>query len=147
MIISPQKQPHYQIVLGINLYQVNTFSQDKFIMLIFGVCWKVPWCLDIGRLLVGFGMGLLSYVVSHWVAILMVIFNVHKKFNCIPVCNQVPIYIAEITPKNLRGGFTTVHQVEQKSQKYGNQCKLSTHSPTICWFNSWWYVLVYRSHI
>lgn len=24
---------------------------------------------------------------------------------------QVPVYIAEITPKNLRGGFTTVHQV------------------------------------
>nr|POE82543.1 sugar transporter erd6-like 5 [Quercus suber] len=43
-----------------------------------GACW-----LDLGRLLVGCGMGLLSYV--------------------------VPIYIAEITPKNLRGGFTTVH--------------------------------------
>ncbi|XP_044482168.1 uncharacterized protein LOC123208715 [Mangifera indica] len=45
---------------------------------------KVDWCLDIGRLLVGYGMGLISYV--------------------------VPIYIAEITPKNLRGGFTTFHQ-------------------------------------
>lgn len=28
---------------------------------------------------------------------------------------QVPIYIAEITPKNLRGGFTTVHQVKLKN--------------------------------
>ncbi|XP_059435643.1 sugar transporter ERD6-like 5 [Corylus avellana] len=46
---------------------------------------KVSWWLDLGRLLVGCGMGLLSYV--------------------------VPIYIAEITPKNLRGGFTTVHQL------------------------------------
>ncbi|KAG4916893.1 hypothetical protein JHK87_054450 [Glycine soja] len=46
---------------------------------------KVGWWLYIGRLLVGYGMGLLSYV--------------------------VPVYIAEITPKNLRGGFTTVHQV------------------------------------
>ncbi|KAJ0079398.1 hypothetical protein Patl1_22749 [Pistacia atlantica] len=46
---------------------------------------KVDWWLDIGRLLVGYGMGLISYV--------------------------VPIYIAEITPKNLRGGFTTVHQL------------------------------------
>ncbi|KAJ7978028.1 Sugar transporter ERD6-like [Quillaja saponaria] len=46
---------------------------------------KVAWWLDIGRLLVGCGMGLLSYV--------------------------VPVYIAEITPKNLRGGFTTVHQL------------------------------------
>ncbi|TXG65651.1 hypothetical protein EZV62_006926 [Acer yangbiense] len=45
---------------------------------------KVSWWLDLGRLLVGYGMGLLSYV--------------------------VPVYIAEITPKNLRGGFTTVHQ-------------------------------------
>ncbi|KAH9688748.1 Sugar transporter ERD6-like 5 [Citrus sinensis] len=43
------------------------------------------WWLDLGRLLVGYGMGLLSYV--------------------------VPVYIAEITPKNLRGGFTTVHQL------------------------------------
>ncbi|KAM3696109.1 hypothetical protein ACB094_06G014000 [Castanea mollissima] len=41
--------------------------------------------LDLGRLLVGCGMGLLSYVV-------------------------IPIYLAEITPKNLRVGFTTVHQ-------------------------------------
>ncbi|XP_048235772.1 sugar transporter ERD6-like 5 isoform X2 [Ricinus communis] len=45
---------------------------------------KVSLWLDVGRLLVGYGMGLLSYV--------------------------VPVYIAEITPKNLRGGFTTVHQ-------------------------------------
>ncbi|XP_024040141.1 sugar transporter ERD6-like 5 isoform X2 [Citrus clementina] len=46
---------------------------------------KAAWWLDLGRLLVGYGMGLLSYV--------------------------VPVYIAEITPKNLRGGFTTVHQL------------------------------------
>ncbi|KAK7397245.1 hypothetical protein VNO78_18412 [Psophocarpus tetragonolobus] len=46
---------------------------------------KVGWWLYVGRLLVGCGMGLLSYV--------------------------VPVYIAEITPKNLRGGFTTVHQL------------------------------------
>ncbi|KAI4301847.1 hypothetical protein L6164_035087 [Bauhinia variegata] len=46
---------------------------------------KDAWWLDLGRLLVGCGMGLLSYA--------------------------VPVYIAEITPKNLRGGFTTVHQL------------------------------------
>ncbi|KAF3454407.1 hypothetical protein FNV43_RR04854 [Rhamnella rubrinervis] len=46
---------------------------------------KVSWLLDIGRFLVGCGMGLLSYV--------------------------VPVYIAEITPKNFRGGFTAVHQL------------------------------------
>ncbi|CAL1407267.1 unnamed protein product [Linum trigynum] len=46
---------------------------------------KVSWWLDAERLLVGYGMGLLSYV--------------------------VPVFIAEITPKNLRGAFTTVHQL------------------------------------
>ncbi|GKV20585.1 hypothetical protein SLEP1_g30685 [Rubroshorea leprosula] len=46
---------------------------------------KVAWLLDLGRLLIGYGMGLLSYV--------------------------VPIYIAEVTPKDIRGGFTTVHQL------------------------------------
>lgn len=46
---------------------------------------KVAWWLYAGRLLVGCGIGLLSYV--------------------------VPVYVAEITPKNLRGGFTTVHQL------------------------------------
>nr|XP_023918123.1 sugar transporter ERD6-like 5 isoform X2 [Quercus suber] len=42
------------------------------------------WSLDLGRLLIGCGVGVLSYV--------------------------VPVYIAEITPKRLRGGFTTAHQ-------------------------------------
>ncbi|XP_008450688.3 sugar transporter ERD6-like 5 isoform X2 [Cucumis melo] len=46
---------------------------------------KAVWWLDIGRLLVGFGMGVISYV--------------------------VPVFIAEITPKELRGAFTTVHQL------------------------------------
>ncbi|RYQ89405.1 uncharacterized protein LOC110266794 [Arachis ipaensis] len=46
---------------------------------------QVAWWLYIGRLLVGCGMGLLSFV--------------------------VPVYVAEVTPKNLRGGFTTVHQL------------------------------------
>ncbi|PSS10164.1 Sugar transporter ERD6-like [Actinidia chinensis var. chinensis] len=41
--------------------------------------------LDLGRLSLGYGIGLLSYV--------------------------VPVYIAEITPKNVRGGFTTVNQL------------------------------------
>ncbi|KAA8545060.1 hypothetical protein F0562_019841 [Nyssa sinensis] len=46
---------------------------------------KSAWWLDIGRLSLGYGIGLLSYV--------------------------VPVYIAEITPKNLRGAFTTVNQL------------------------------------
>ncbi|RZB49471.1 Sugar transporter ERD6-like 5 isoform A [Glycine soja] len=43
--------------------------------------------LCIGRLLIGCGISLISYV--------------------------VPVYIAEIAPKNLRGAFTEVHQVKQ----------------------------------
>ncbi|KAK2419164.1 Major facilitator superfamily protein [Trifolium repens] len=46
---------------------------------------KVAWWLYIGRLLLGCGMGILSYV--------------------------VPVYIAEITTKDLRGGFTAIHQL------------------------------------
>ncbi|KAK2640581.1 hypothetical protein Ddye_028376 [Dipteronia dyeriana] len=62
------------------------FSQIFCILGWLGIVFsKVSWWLDLGRLLVGYGMGVLSYV--------------------------VPVYIAEITPKNLRGGFTTVHQL------------------------------------
>ncbi|KAF5191022.1 Sugar transporter erd6-like [Thalictrum thalictroides] len=46
---------------------------------------KGAWSLDLGRLSLGCAIGLLSYV--------------------------VPIYIAEITPKNIRGAFTTVNQL------------------------------------
>ncbi|KAK9074983.1 hypothetical protein SSX86_003302 [Deinandra increscens subsp. villosa] len=46
---------------------------------------EVSWLLDAGRLLIGYGIGVLSYV--------------------------VPVYIAEITPQNLRGAFTTVNQL------------------------------------
>ncbi|KMT13553.1 hypothetical protein BVRB_4g083280 [Beta vulgaris subsp. vulgaris] len=45
---------------------------------------KGAWTLDIGRLAVGCAMGLTVYV--------------------------VPVYIAEITPKNLRGGSVLLHQ-------------------------------------
>ncbi|GKB26856.1 sugar transporter ERD6-like protein 5 isoform X2, partial [Tanacetum coccineum] len=46
---------------------------------------EVSWLLDAGRLLIGHGIGVISYV--------------------------VPVYIAEITPKNLRGAFTYVNQL------------------------------------
>ncbi|KAF1887285.1 hypothetical protein Lal_00040886 [Lupinus albus] len=44
-----------------------------------------PYTLDIGRLITGYGIGVISYV--------------------------VPIYIAEIAPKNLRGGLATTNQL------------------------------------
>nr|KYP37716.1 Sugar transporter ERD6-like 5 [Cajanus cajan] len=46
---------------------------------------KVAWWLYLGRLLIGCGIGVISYV--------------------------VPVYVAEITPKNLRGTFTAVHEL------------------------------------
>ncbi|XP_030960059.1 sugar transporter ERD6-like 5 isoform X2 [Quercus lobata] len=46
---------------------------------------KNAWWLDLGRLSLGFGNGLIGYV--------------------------VPIYIAEITPKNFRGRFTSANQL------------------------------------
>ncbi|XP_076955300.1 sugar transporter ERD6-like 5 isoform X2 [Bidens hawaiensis] len=46
---------------------------------------QVSWLLDTGRLFIGYGIGVTSYV--------------------------VPVYIAEITPKNLRGAFTYVNQL------------------------------------
>lgn len=46
---------------------------------------KEAFQLDIGRLFVGYGVGLTSFT--------------------------VPVYIAEITPKNLRGGLTTTNQL------------------------------------
>ncbi|KAK7292332.1 hypothetical protein RIF29_08110 [Crotalaria pallida] len=46
---------------------------------------KDPYTLDIGRLLTGYGIGVISYV--------------------------VPVYIAEIAPKNLRGGLATTNQL------------------------------------
>ncbi|XP_010660061.1 sugar transporter ERD6-like 5 isoform X1 [Vitis vinifera] len=46
------------------------------------------WLLDIGRLLIGCGIGALSYVVI-----------------------AVPVYIAEITPKNLRGRFSGLNML------------------------------------
>ncbi|XP_074292759.1 sugar transporter ERD6-like 5 isoform X2 [Silene latifolia] len=46
---------------------------------------KVAWLLDTARFSIGIGIGILSYV--------------------------VPVYIAEITPKDLRGRFTAAHQL------------------------------------
>ncbi|RAL54349.1 hypothetical protein DM860_001477 [Cuscuta australis] len=43
------------------------------------------WSLDMGRFFTGFGIGIFSYV--------------------------VPVFIAEIAPKNLRGGLTTINQL------------------------------------
>ncbi|KAG2695457.1 hypothetical protein I3760_07G013000 [Carya illinoinensis] len=46
---------------------------------------KNAWCLDLGRLSLGIGVGIICYV--------------------------VPVYIAEITPKDIRGQFTSSNQL------------------------------------
>ncbi|XP_021830025.1 sugar transporter ERD6-like 5 isoform X2 [Prunus avium] len=58
------------------------FSTAGWLIIAFA---KNVWWLDIGRLLVGFGIGIICYV--------------------------VPVYIAEITPKDLRGRFTSANQL------------------------------------
>ncbi|CAN4111202.1 unnamed protein product [Withania somnifera] len=58
------------------------FCLFGWLAIVFG---KNALWLDIGRLSMGYGVGIISYV--------------------------VPVYIAEITPKNLRGAFTTVNQL------------------------------------
>ena len=77
------------------------------------------WSLDLGRLLIGCGVGVLSYVVIAVVAscnfkiyVSLLIHMLAKDVSSIK--KQVPVYIAEITPKNLRGGFTAVNQVFHK---------------------------------
>ena len=82
-------------------------------LLTFNDCQKEAWWLDLGRLSLGYGIGLLSYVVST----LLFVFGINLLLIvtldgvCILNFKQVPVYIAEITPKNIRGGFTTVNQV------------------------------------
>ncbi|KAJ4834136.1 hypothetical protein Tsubulata_012631 [Turnera subulata] len=74
------------IILYMALNQAMGFAEIFCVMGWIAVAFsKVAWLLDLGRLSLGYGIGLISYV--------------------------VPVYIAEITPKNLRGGFTTVHQL------------------------------------
>ncbi|KAI8574585.1 hypothetical protein RHMOL_Rhmol01G0365900 [Rhododendron molle] len=74
--------------------------------------------LDIGRLATGYGMGAFSYVVhslSSCSNSFRVIRNKQATFfytlNNTVMDNKVPVFIAEIAPKNLRGGLTTLNQV------------------------------------
>ncbi|XP_048325024.2 sugar transporter ESL1 isoform X7 [Ziziphus jujuba] len=59
---------------------------------------KNAWWLDFGRLLLGFAYALLHYVV-------------------VAIQRQIPVYIAEITPKGLRGRFTSANQAQLGKHK------------------------------
>ncbi|KAI4364575.1 hypothetical protein MLD38_020649 [Melastoma candidum] len=63
------------------LWLSEAFSAVGWLLIVFA---KNAWWLDIGRLLIGLGIGIICYV--------------------------VPIYIAEITPKGVRGAFTALDQ-------------------------------------
>ncbi|KAE8811275.1 Sugar transporter ERD6-like protein 5 [Hordeum vulgare] len=76
------------------------------------VCISVPtnsvW-LDLGRLSIGCGIGILSYVVIIANKLHLVTFS--NGFGLkVALPEQVPVYISEITPKNLRGRFAAVNQ-------------------------------------
>ncbi|KAL4380741.1 hypothetical protein AHAS_Ahas04G0063800 [Arachis hypogaea] len=61
---------------------VNSILHNRMVSPLF---FKDPYSLDFGRFFTGYGIGVISYV--------------------------VPIYIAEIAPKNLRGGLATINQL------------------------------------
>lgn len=70
-------------------------------------CWKtIDWIWDWNFFLCGNCIKIYKWnLISRFMTDKQI-----KRWSC---CHskQVPVYITEITPKNLRGGFTTVHQV------------------------------------
>lgn len=57
--------------------------------------------LDLGRLATGYGMGIFSYV--------------------------VPVFTAEIAPKELRGALTSANQVKQENENDVSRLGVKTH--------------------
>lgn len=102
---------------------------------------KVAWLLDLGRFSVGYGIGLLSYVVHdlEFDFCIWLLLNVSLEAASLCICNskQVPVYIAEITPKNLRGGFTAVNQVIQNRKSEVQQ--FSQHANGALLIGNWRY--------
>ncbi|KAM7280741.1 hypothetical protein ACFE04_007875 [Oxalis oulophora] len=66
-------------------------------------------CLDIGRISIGFSVGLVSYVKT----LNFLMCSVRLKLGKLNQSRmeKVPVYIAEIAPKNVRGGFTLANQL------------------------------------
>ena len=71
------------------------------------------WWLDLGRLSMGFGVGLICYVVLRILQYILLskVNNKTHDINQNPINKQVSVYIAEISPKELRGRFTSASQV------------------------------------
>ncbi|KAH9688762.1 Sugar transporter ERD6-like 5 [Citrus sinensis] len=69
------------------------------------------WSLYLGRFSLGIGLVLMAYVVSDVNNFVVAEFMCEASDSiCIIVARQIPVYIAEITPKNIRGAFTAAFQ-------------------------------------
>ncbi|KAH9754723.1 Sugar transporter ERD6-like 5 [Citrus sinensis] len=69
------------------------------------------WSLYLGRFSLGIGLVLMAYVVSDVNNFVVAEFMCKASDSiCIIVARQIPVYIAEITPKNIRGAFTAAFQ-------------------------------------
>lgn len=96
--------------------QVAITRGTNFILVI-NLIIQGAFSLDIGRVFTGYGIGVFSYVVNLFNQRMVLIhyddinFKMFTPFS--NVDQQVPIFIAEIAPKNLRGGLTTLNQVGQ----------------------------------
>ncbi|XP_019080552.1 sugar transporter ESL1 isoform X2 [Vitis vinifera] len=72
---------------------------------------KDYWWLDFGRLATGFGVGLISYVVS----VVWCVVHISVTYSCylshyltiLTITIKAAVYISEIAPTNIRGGFTS----------------------------------------
>ncbi|XP_040364756.1 sugar transporter ERD6-like 11 [Rosa chinensis] len=97
MLLSGIRPAHYWL-LALMIIQQSCMLYAVFfwLLLVFSHFWvqsvkrvkcfmQNAWWLDLGRLSVGFGVGIICYV--------------------------VPVYIAEITPTDLRGRFTSATQI------------------------------------
>lgn len=66
-----------------------------------------------GRLLEGFGVGVISYTVTSPSSCSLSNFNYFTTNSTVTTYSfmQVPVYIAEIAPQNMRGSLGSVNQV------------------------------------
>lgn len=104
------------IFAEVPIYTCLYFASMLVQPLTYGFVLKNVWWLCIGRLAMGFGVGFVSFVVTDWwLSIRHRFDSLLDKTNWSKILNlmQVPVYVAEITPKNLRGALTAGYQVQQ----------------------------------
>lgn len=68
-----------------------------------------PWKIVTGTRI--WNSELLGKIVKHqYIMYLSALFFINFKY----MARQTPVYVAEITPKNIRGGFSAAHQVSSQ---------------------------------